>query len=287
MQKIEVRHLNTTSNSQQLLEGFKIRSIKDLLAGKDMVQKLHRHDFFLVLAVKKGKGDHIIDFVRYKIRDNAVFFLRPGQVHELHLQKGSTGYLVEFNGSFWSSRENFSNQAMRKVSSKNYCELKPEAFNKLFLTLTTAFHEYEDKQPGFKDIILASLEIFFIELMRQSRNPQKTSKITSSYTQERLEDLLSFLEKYIFTHKRVSEYADMLHLTTYQLNAITKTMLGKTCSDLINDQLILESKRMLLATSNQVNQIASQLGYDDVSYFIRFFKKHTGLPPEAFRNKFG
>ncbi|HEX8279287.1 MAG TPA: helix-turn-helix domain-containing protein [Segetibacter sp.] len=32
-----------------------------------------------------------------------------------------------------------------------------------------------------------------------------------------------------------------------------------------------------------MNQIADHLGYEDVSYFIRFFKKHTGYSPEAFR----
>jgi AraC-like DNA-binding protein len=83
----------------------------------------------------------------------------------------------------------------------------------------------------------------------------------------------------------VSFYADLLNLSSYQLNAITKATLGKTCSELINEFIILEAKRTLLATSNQVNQIAYHLGYEDVSYFIRFFKKHTGYSPEAFRLK--
>jgi AraC-like DNA-binding protein len=78
----------------------------------------------------------------------------------------------------------------------------------------------------------------------------------------------------------------MLHLSPYQLNAITKSMLGKTCSELIHEYIILGSKRQLLATSNQVSQIAYQLGYEDVSYFTRFFRKHTGLSPEAFRHHF-
>jgi AraC family transcriptional regulator, transcriptional activator of pobA len=63
-------------------------------------------------------------------------------------------------------------------------------------------------------------------------------------------------------------------------------MLGKTAADLIDDHILLESKRYLLASSNQVNQIAYRLGYDDVSYFIRFFKKHTGHTPEMFRQNF-
>ena len=94
------------------------------------------------------------------------------------------------------------------------------------------------------------------------------------------------METNITNNKQVSQYADMLNISTYQLNAITKTSLNKTPSELINEYIILESKRQLLATSNQVNQIADHLGYDDISYFIRFFKKHTEYSPEAFRNNF-
>ncbi len=75
----------------------------------------------------------------------------------------------------------------------------------------------------------------------------------------------------------------MMNLSAYQLNEITKVAVGKTPSELINEQIILEAKRYLLATPNQVKDIADHLGYEDVSYFIRFFKKHTGHSPEAFR----
>jgi AraC-like DNA-binding protein len=44
--------------------------------------------------------------------------------------------------------------------------------------------------------------------------------------------------------------------------------------------------RLLLATANQVKEVADGLGYEDVSYFIRFFKKQTGQTPDAFRKKF-
>ena len=102
--------------------------------------------------------------------------------------------------------------------------------------------------------------------------------------QERLDKFLELVEANVSTHKKVSEYADMLNLSAYQLNAITKRAVGKTSSDIIDEYIILESKRYLLATSNQVNQIAYQLGFDDVSYFIRFFRKHTGQTPDSFRN---
>jgi AraC family transcriptional activator of pobA len=134
-------------------------------------------------------------------------------------------------------------------------------------------------------VIKASLHIFFIELIR-NRKSKKDSNSVNPYAQEQLEKFLELLEAHISNSKQTSHYAAMLSLSLYQLNAITRATLGKTCSELINECIILESKRYLLATPSQVNQIASYLGYEDVSYFIRFFKKHTGYTPEVFRNNF-
>jgi AraC-like DNA-binding protein len=78
-----------------------------------------------------------------------------------------------------------------------------------------------------------------------------------------------------------------MNLSHYQLNEITKVTVGKTASELINEHIILEAKRYLLATSNQIKDIADHLGYEDVSYFIRFFKKQSGYSPESFRHRAG
>ncbi|MEJ0057652.1 MAG: helix-turn-helix domain-containing protein [Bacteroidota bacterium] len=74
----------------------------------------------------------------------------------------------------------------------------------------------------------------------------------------------------------MSKYAEMLNLSPYQLNSITKSTLGKTSSELIDDHILLESKRYLLATSSQVTQIAYTLGYEDVSYFIPLLQEAHG-----------
>ncbi|MEO7766778.1 MAG: AraC family transcriptional regulator [Ferruginibacter sp.] len=286
MEKIPIRQITATQKDPNFFTGFSIRDIGELLAGEDLVQKLHRHDFFYILALKKGMGNHEIDFTSYDVCDNVVFFMRPGQVHQLELKAGCTGFLVEFDAAFYHPKDNKANKRLIKASNKNFCELASARFNKILSLLAYIFIEFTEKQEGHTEVIKANLEIFFVEFIRQSGNPLGTSKEISTYSQERLQEFLGLLETHISDYKQVSQYADMLNLSTYQLNAITKTTLGKTCSDLINEYIILESKRWLLATSNQVNQIADHLGYEDVSYFIRFFKKHAGFSPEAFRHNF-
>ena len=282
MKIIPIRHINETRKEPGLSGNFSIRSISDLLAGQDMLQELHRHDFFYVLVLNKGTGNHEIDFIAYTVCDHSVFFMRPGQVHQLRLNAESTGYLIQFGNEFYFSNENVSSQLLRKAGSLNYYQFNPDKFQKLLATLNHIFQEFADKEQRYQEVIKASMDIFLIELIRQQTNG--ISEHDNLYSQEIMEKFSELLEKHAFEHKQVTQYAAMLNLSAYQLNSIAKSTLGKTCSALINAYMILEAKRNILATANQIHQVACQLGYEDVSYFIRFFKKHTGYSPEMFRH---
>jgi AraC-like DNA-binding protein len=284
MGNIPIRHIQAKQPEPDLPVSFSIRDVSTLLAGKDMLQAYHRHDFFLILALAKGLGIHEIDFTTYQVCDNSLFLMRPGQLHQLFLKAESKGFIMQFNAGFYHSHNKASSQLIRKAGNTNFYQFDDHRFEKILSILGYIFEEYEGKQERYQEVIQANLNILFIELVRYSS--KSASSNASPYIQKRLEAFLELLETHMASHKQVSDYAEMLSLSTYQLNAITKQTLGKTSSQLIDDSIILEAKRYLLATSDQVNQIAYQLGYEDISYFIRFFKKHTGYSPEAFRKNF-
>ena len=286
MKKIPIRQIRSSQQELPAPERFNIRRVEDIIGDTNLVHDLHRHDFYFILALKKGKGIHEIDFTAYEVNDNSVFFLRPGQVHRLELNAGCTGYLVEFNSGFYHSRSESSNQRFRKASNKNYCTLEEARFNKFQAILSSMFYEYNAREEGYHDIIKSNLDILFIEFVRQSANSVHKPTTVNPYVQERFEEFLELLDKHIVTRKQVSQYTEMMNLSPYQLNEITKSSIGKTASEMINERIILEAKRYLLATSNQIKDIADLLGYEDASYFIRFFKKHTGHSPEAYRHNF-
>lgn len=281
MQKIPVRSIKPTHPEPALTDGFRIRDLQTVLAGKDMSQEIHRHDFYFLLVVKKGSGKHVIDFEMYKVSDRTCFVMRPGQVHELSLKGNGEGYLVEFKPDFL--RDKSTRLLLRRAAAINCYAFDAFGFARITDLLAGVMQEYATRKEGYLDVIKANLAVSFIELVR---NRKAHGGASVSYEQERLEDLLDLLETHIATHKQVADYARMMNLSAYQLNAITKSTLAKTCSQLIDEHIILEAKRYLLATTNQVNQTAYHLGYDDASYFIRFFKKQTGYSPEAFRLKF-
>lgn len=283
MKNIPVRKITAGQREQMAPGRFSIRELQQLLNGKDLAHELHKHDFFFVLAIQEGRGIHEVDFVKYKVHDHAVFILRPGQVHRLELKAGASGFLLEFDTGFYQPQKSLTEQRWQKAAAKNYCGLAAARFNKLYSILSNTFLEFSAQEDAYREAIRANLDLFFIELLRQSRNPKNIASKQNHYTQERFEELLRLLETHIGHLKEVAGYASLLNMSPYQLNAISKAAVGKTVSALINEQIILEAKRYLLATSSQVKDIADQLGYEDVSYFIRFFKRHTGHSPESFR----
>ncbi len=282
MKDIPVRHIE----EPYFDKGFKIVKLDSDLSEKDMIQKLHRHNFYFALFLKKGSGEHTIDFISYPVADYTLFFMRPGQVHQLILKKGSQGYLLAFNRDFYLSKEDTANVILRKASRKNHYAFSPTAFQKLLPVLTSIHEEYTEKQDRYIHAVIAHLEILFIKIIRFSLPSKSISNKESQYRQERLEEFLELLQHNISSQRQVAEYANMMHLSTYQLNKIIKATIGKTCSTVINEYILLEAKRSLLGTSNQINQIAYHLGYEDTSYFIRFFKKHTGVSPQTYRNNY-
>ncbi len=285
MKSIPIRQIKAAKEAE-LSENFSIRDVGAMLGGSDMLQELHRHDHFFILVLSKGKGKHEIDFTPYTICNSSVFFLRPGQVHKLTLKAGSTGYLMQFNKAFYRANENSSKQIFRSAGLRNFCKLDSIRAANIFGILAHICREFTEKQEGYSDVIKLSLGMFFIELLRGRQVDKAQTARSLTYNQERLEELSELLETHITRVKQVSQYAEMMNLSVYQLNSITRSILGKTCSELIDEQIILEAKRYLLANSGQVNQIAYSLGYEDISYFIRFFKKHTGFTPKSFRENF-
>lgn len=286
MKVIPIRHIASAQTLHSSAGRFSIRNLQQVLNGKDLVHDLHRHDFYFVLLVQNGTGNHAIDFVQYPVQANAIFILRPGQVHKLEMTADTTGFLLEFDLSFYQPKNTIAEHRWKKASSKNYCEVEAARFRKLHAYLENIFDEFSSKHEGYIEAIKSNLDLFFLEYIRQSKNPNSIAKSESGYIQERFEEFVRLLETNIGTMKNVSDYADLLSLSPYQLNSIAKTSVGKTVSDLINEQIILEAKRHLIATPAQVKEIADLLGYEDPSYFIRFFKKHTGQSPDTFRKNF-
>lgn len=284
---IPVREIKPTDeNIQTLSNTFSIRELHPLTEKGDIIQALHRHNFYYILIVKTGTGTHHIDFIKYAIGNYTIFFMAPGQVHELHLHKESTGYIIEFTADLFADMLTRIPQLLGRMSTTNYYSFGKEVFSSLYTIIDTIFEEQLLKKGQYLEVIKCNLHLLFIHLQRVSNLKEDYPYHTNNLYKERYEEFTSLITANLCSNRQVSFYAAQLNLTTYQLNTITKTSTGKSASEVINDYFMLEAKRYLLATTLQVNEVAWKLGIEDVSYFIRYFKKRTTYSPENFRKVF-
>jgi len=71
-----------------------------------------------------------------------------------------------------------------------------------------------------------------------------------------------------------------------KLNKSTQFVLGKSPKEIIDERVILEAKRLLAHTANSIKEVGFELGFDEPTNFIKFFKKHVEKTPIEFRSGF-
>ena len=247
----------------------------------------HRHTFFELFFFRSGKGTHEIDFNHYPVEGNSVHFVSPGQIHHLDL-KNTKGQVLCFTEDFASLKSKGSfvedfpfydpisppSLKLSKVLGEEIAGLIDSA-NRDLDKLRESNHEL---LHAYLNIILLKIRTFFLD--KQKNNPQPA--------QGREQKVILFkklVNELYSTHSAVSDYAQQLSLSPNYLNALCKKHEGKTATQLIQDRLLLESKRLLYATDMNVKEISFYLKFEDVSYFNRFFKKQTGLTPVQYRRQ--
>lgn len=253
------------------------------------IQTPHKHDFYIVLLITGGTGSHTIDFKKYNVNPNTVFFLSPNQVHFWRLSADAKGYIVFFSREFYLSgfpqKKMFTFPFFNILLHKPVVLLSQQEGSVACALFEQLEKEYTHQQWKYKDMIRNYLDILLTHFTRTYHH-QNTQVLPVSERFTILQHLEELIEQHFKKHLPASFYAEKMHMTPKQINDNCKQSLGKTVSDLIKERLILEACRLLVHSDLTVTQISLDIGYLDNSYFARFFKKKTGQTPEQFRQNY-
>jgi AraC-like DNA-binding protein len=261
---------------------FYIENFKDHLQHHDFVSKPHKHDFYLILYITSGGGTHTIDFHTYPIAANSFFVMTPGQVHSWKLENDTDGYIIFFRRDFYQLQ--LSENSLIEFPFFHSLNANPLIKSKRDKTIDIVLEEmnaeFKNKERTDLRILRTYLDVLLLKLARSYRSENDVSLNSTIFKLRKLEQLI---DKNFLKLKQPSDYADLMNLSPSYLNTICKQNLDKTLSDLIQERILLEAKRLFAYTDQTTNQVASRLNFSDTSYFIRFFKKHTGLTSDQFK----
>ncbi|WBO83016.1 helix-turn-helix transcriptional regulator [Hymenobacter yonginensis] len=251
------------------------------------VSQAHAHDFYLLLYVTQGQGTHTIDLVSYPLAPGSVFFMTPGQVHHWQLSDDAQGYVVLFEADFYLFR--YPGERLFEYPFFDHRHAPalqlPAPETELLPLLQRMWQEAADPAPHQDEVVRSYLHLC-LELAARHYPPDTPENPPADeprHAQQLLRQFGSLLNQHFRQQREVQHYADLLHVSPNHLNALCRRHLGKTASALVQERVLLEARRLLHHTPATVAQVADALGFEDASYFGRYFRRHTGRTPEAFR----
>lgn len=242
---------------------------------------IHRHDRYEIIWFTdvESNDSMLIDFIEYPIFKDCFYLIVAGQLHSLD-KRGKKGWVFSLSKSFYYAvspieMQNRSLFAINSIYNQQKCNLC-DTMTKLIL---------EEYKSEYRYLLLESyFKALFIHLTPVFEKNQKNNLEYSDFI--RISDFLDSIEENYILHRDVEFYASYLSLTTKGLNDFSRKMTGKTVKQHIQERLILEMKREICFGYASFKDISYRLGFNEPSYFSRFFKTQTGETPEEFRNSF-
>lgn len=270
---------------------FEIIDLSTILESKkDMMTIPHRAQFYHVLWIKKGEGTHFVDFNPIKIEDNTIIFIPQNSVNMYDKNGRYHGKSILFTDSFFSKNKA---DIQYLHSSMLYSDLydtakikvnKDHSDLKIFLNaMETEYNRDNDKAQLL--ILHNMLHIFLLQAERDIKK-QGFEELESSSNLDYLVSFKDLLEENFRKEKTVSKYAAKLNISEKQLHKACTALLEKTPKTIINERILLEAKRLLAHSNQNIKEIAYNLGYDEPTNFIKYFKKNTNSTPSEFRQQF-
>ncbi len=288
---IQHQDIKTQSFSETLFHtwGFSLLRMEDHYRNTNgKPDSPHRHDYYTILFIEQGEGLHIVDFKEYIIENNTIYFIQPGQMHQVILTSEPKGWIITFTEEFLITNS-ISEKLINNIYLFNdYGQSPPLPISEkdipVYLNLIAQMEQFTASLESYSMEAAGSLvKLFLIQSnnhcsLHKSNNPQLEE--TSNHILRNFKQLLN--KQYANAHM-VADYADELAVTSDYLNKIVKSITGKSAKDHIQSKLIIEAKRALTFSNLSNKELAYNLGFEESAHFNNFFKKSTGLTPNEFR----
>lgn len=265
--------------------GFHINRLEEIPPLPAQIVSPHKHRFHEVFLMKKGQAFHHVDYQSFELRDYSLFFISEGQLHFWTRANGPiSGYRLMFTETFFEHGQAnrhflFELIYLHNIYLKPYLELSAADCEPLFTYFELLLAE--SARPDCTQAIqCAQLFLLLSELQRLFAKQRATMAPPTQMVV--FKQFVQLMENRLCEKWSAGDYARALYMSPKHLNRTISAVTGKSVTEVIQERTALEAKRLLTFSDLSVSQIAMQLGFEDASYFARFFRKMVGQAPVDF-----
>lgn len=256
--------------------------IYNIIEGEKHIAKPHKHDFFIIVLFEHAKGNHMIDFINHPISNKQIHLLFPGQVHKWDIEANSQAYQLMIDKVFFEHFSTYLRYSITNYINHPIFKLNNKIFKLLKYEFDSIKNEMLAENP-LQEIIYARASVIAAIISKKAEKYFLATKIHQ--TNPKLTEFKKNIDIHYKEEKSVTFYASLLNISSNYLNILCKKNLQISATQLIQERVILEAKRLLQSTELTIKEIAYDLGFVDHAYFSNFFKNQTGITPTQFREK--
>ncbi|MBI3235844.1 MAG: helix-turn-helix domain-containing protein [Bacteroidetes bacterium] len=273
-----------------LPQEFEIVDIAELYKEfKDTLTTTHRTGFYHIIWFQQGSPTHLVDFNPIKIKPSTLLFLNKDTVQRFDDKSKFGGKAILFTDSFFCKSETDTKFLRNSILFNDFFSVSQIQVQKHSKTFTDLLQQMTDELQEIKDNsqadILQNLLHNFLLQAERERRKQNFTEVKKDADLDYVMLFKDLLETGYKNQKQVNYYAKEIIITEKRLNHATTKVLGKTPKEIIDDRIMLEAKRILAHTTESVKEIGYNLGFEEPTNFIKYFKKHSTLTPTEFREK--
>lgn len=236
---------------------------------------------FEILWIRTGSGSISIDFAKYELEQNKMYFIAPGQSRDCNMDSSMAGYYISFSPEFVFLAETYFEPSLVLTGYKNSSavlkavEIDHELQGEMEEILKKMCKEFSDLLKMRTEILKGLLNVFLLYSFRSMS--LQDDDLTFCKDSNVVRKFFSLLKKHYTTKRMVADYATELYLTPNSLNRIIKKATGFPARHHIQQQIILEAKRQAIYSGISMKQTAYALGFDNIAHFSKFFKNNSGM----------
>lgn len=237
-----------------------------------------------------GNGAFSVDFTVYSYTGKTMLFLAPYQFFKWMSGKTSIRAVV-FHGDFYCIEYHEKEVACNGLLFNNIYQLPHIAVSatvfKEVSFIMDKMKPYEHARDGFDGAIVRTYLQLILALGSKEKQQQLDSLVLNDTYAGEISGFRELLEANFIQYREASFYASQYGLTVNTFSKKVKGHFRKTPSTLIQERVIMESKKLLHLTHKTIKQIAAILHFEDEFYFSRYFKKAVGISPKHYRKMAG
>ena len=284
------RQIKSILFKQGLSIEIEVISIADtFLKHRDNITLPHRDNFYNIFWYQKGTATHLVDFKPIKVKPNSLLFVNKQRVQMLDPKGGYDGKFLLFTENFFDRYPDDMKYLRNNILFNDLLE-EPVINLKNSSPVISVFEEIESElcmpDDSVKFQVLHNLLHNLLLLSERERRKTGFSEIRKGEDLDYTILFKNLLDDRFRTVKSVAGYAGLMSVSEKKLNKATTTTLGRSPKELIDERVILEAKRILVYTNNSIKQIGFDLGFEEPTNFIKYFRKHERKTPIEFRNLF-